>query len=93
MSNPFGHSYPAGAENDPRNQRDPDSCEVCHGQGRHECHDCDGAGCDECACNKVVDCSACDGTGEQHEPSREERAIEKADRDMDAAKDEPREED
>lgn len=89
----MGYNYPAGAEHDPRapwNQSEPEECGVCHGEGRHECHDCDGAGCDECACNKVVDCSACDGTGEEHEPSCEEIAIEKADAEMDREKDEPR---
>ena len=84
MSNPFGHSYPAGAENDPRapwNQSEPDSCETCEGK----CTVDRGEGDEECP--------DCDGTGEQHESSREERAIEKADAEMDREKDEPREED
>lgn len=44
------------------------------------CSACDGEGCDEC-----------NGTGEVRPLTRDEIAIEKADRAMDDAKDEPRE--
>ena len=75
----FGWNYPAGAEHDPRapyNQHEPDPCERCDGTGLIA---------DE---GGLCNCPDCDGTGEEHKPSREEIAIDKADRAMDAAKDE-----
>ena len=81
-SRALGYDYPAGAEHDPRapyNQRDPDNCEACDGKGTVDRGDGD------------EECPDCDGTGDEHEPSREEIAIEKADAEMDREKDEPRE--
>ena len=88
--NVFGWNYPAGAENDPAapwNQRDPEACETCE-DGLVVCAVCKGVGqCFECDSSGKVRCDDCDGTGEETKPSREEIAIEKADRARDEAKD------
>ena len=89
--NPLGWQYPAGAEHDPRapyNQCDPDACPECEG-GLIQCPECNGVGqCWECDSSGKVRCDECNGTGEEHKPSREEIECDKADRAMDAAKDE-----
>ena len=86
----FGWQYPAGAENDPRspwNQVDVDLCPACEG-GLIQCPECKGVGqCWECDSSGKVRCDECNGTGEEHKPSREEIECDKADRAMDAAKD------
>ena len=87
----FGWQYPAGAENDPRspwNQVDVDLCPACEG-GLIQCPECKGVGqCWDCDSSGKVRCDECEGTGEEHKPTRDEIAIEKADRAMDEAKDE-----
>lgn len=77
---PFGWDYPAGAEHDPRapwNQEDADDCPECDGTG--QVNDSDGP--DEC--------QVCGGSGRGETLSeRRMRLLEdKADRDLDAAKD------
>lgn len=77
--NPLGYHYPAGAEHDPRspwNQPDDEDCPNCYGSGE------DGED----------GCEYCDGSGIRPAMTREEIAIDKADRDMDAAKDREAEE-
>ena len=93
--NVFGYHYPAGAANDPSapyNQRDAETCETCGGEGFVECPSCKGKphDCEECDDEGVVVCEDCDQTGERQTPSREDIAIDKADRARDLEKDEPR---
>lgn len=79
--NPLGCQYPAGAEHDPRapwNQHDDEDCPNCFGTGGDD---------------NLEICESCDGSGIKPAPTREEIAIDKADRDRDAAKDEPNERD
>ena len=89
----FGWSYPAGAEHDlraPWNAKDePSDCETCGGTGRIPLDppDPDPGG------PETDPCPTCLGMGELLRPTREEIAIDKADRDRDAAKDEPNERD
>ena len=87
----FGWNYPAGAEHDPRapyNQHEPEACPACEG-GLIQCPECEGKGqCWECDSSGKSRCDECDGTGEEHKPTREEIECDKADRAMDAAKDE-----
>ena len=77
----LGHDYPAGAEHDPSapwNQSEPEECADCGGTGVLHGSEC-------------MPCGTCDGTGEEHQPTREEIAEAKADAAMDREKDEPRE--
>lgn len=93
--NVFGYDYPAGAQNDPRapyNQHDPDACPSCE-DGLIMCPECKGDGqCLECDSSGKVRCDDCNGTGEEHKPSRDEIECERADRARDEEKDREAEE-
>ena len=83
-------NYPAGADTPdaPWNQTSPDNCPACRGEGEVACPDCKVAKqwCGKCEEGRLT-CEDWLGTGEEHKPSREEIAIDKADRDRDSAKD------
>ena len=69
-----------------------ESCEKCSGDGNVICPDCMSAHCAECDETGKIVCPECEGTGVTYPPTAEEIAIDKADRDRDAAKDREAEE-